>query len=80
VALAPCDLFYPLASLILEPGEDIGFIEPSIGCGAPEFWQVTPALPDGMSLDSSSGIISGAPSGIQDLQTHLISAINSSGS
>ncbi len=80
VPLAPCDLFYPLDSLILEPGEDIGFLEPSIGCGAPDFWQVLPALPDGMSLDSSSGIISGAPSGIQDLQTHLISAVNGSGS
>lgn len=79
VPQAPCDLSYPTDSLILEPGEDIGVLEPALGCGAPDSWQVDPALPLGISLDSMSGIITGAPSGTHDLQTHVITAFNSSG-
>ncbi|MGE4620115.1 MAG: Ig domain-containing protein [Planctomycetota bacterium] len=77
---APCAVSYPLDTLILEPGESIGLLEPVAACGTPEFWEVVPPLPNGMAMDSNTGTITGAPLGVHDLQLHFISAVNISGS
>lgn len=66
----PVDLVYNSGKdAIIAGSSDINFI-PSIddkGAGSPIFYEVTPALPSGMVLDSKSGVISGiAPNTIID--------------
>ena len=77
---APCDLSYPTDTLILDSGVDVGVIVPTVSCGTPETWQVTPPLPLGLTLDFNTGIITGVPLLPQELQTHFITTTNVSGS
>lgn len=77
---APCDLSYPLDTLVVEAGVDVGTLQPTLSCGPVDTWQVTPPLPLGMVFDASTGIISGVPLVTHDLQTHFITASNISGS
>jgi hypothetical protein len=43
-------------------------------------YQVSPSLPQGLSLDTSTGVISGAPSVVSSATTYKVSASNSAGS
>ena len=47
--------------------------------GAVVVWSVSPSLPQGLSLNSSSGTISGIPAVITSLQQYIISATNTAG-
>lgn len=53
---------------------------PSSSGGAVVSYSVNPALPDGLSLDTSTGIISGNPSAVMSIAGHTIPASNSGGS
>ncbi|MGA1534571.1 MAG: HYR domain-containing protein, partial [Planctomycetota bacterium] len=76
--VAPCNLIYPSSELVLAP--DVPFsMSPTIGCGTPSSWSVTPALPDGLQLDSLSGVISGTPTTRGGQVVHTIRAENAGG-
>lgn len=53
-------------------------IEPEVNGGATE-WIVDPELPDGMQLDSVTGVISGCPKEARDEVSYVITASNDAG-
>ena len=72
---------YSYASLTLETGSAMTPISPTLyGSGAVDSWSVSPTLPNGLSLDTSTGVISGTPTTITPSQTYTITATNTGGS
>lgn len=77
---APCDLLYPLSEIMIQVGEEIpAGMSPQVSCGPVSEYSVEPALPSGMILDSSSGLISGVPEVAVPLGTFTLRAENPSG-
>mmetsp|Transcript_17402 Transcript_17402/g.41247 ORF Transcript_17402/g.41247 Transcript_17402/m.41247 type:complete len:937 (-) Transcript_17402:65-2875(-) len=75
---APANFSYPMASFSYAVGEPMT-IEPELegpGCS----FSVEPALPEGVSLDASTGLISGTPAGESPETTYTVTATNESGS
>ena len=70
---------YSYASLILETGLPMSPISPNSFAGAVDSWSVSPTLPNGLSLDPSTGTISGTPTTITPSQTYTITATNTGG-
>jgi hypothetical protein len=60
-------------------GSTIANLSPTISGGAVVSYSVSPALPDGLSLDTSTGVISGTPSTITPTATYTVTATNSGG-
>jgi hypothetical protein len=75
----PPSFSYSYASLILETGLTMTPISPNSFAGAVDSWTVLPTLPNGLSLDSSTGTISGTPTTITPSQTYTITATNTGG-
>ena len=59
--LRPEMLDFGETSITLVVGSKMQALTPSFYGDAPEGWLVNPGLPDGISLDSESGVISGIP-------------------
>ena len=55
-------------------------ITPTSLGGSVVTWSVAPALPNGLTIDSSTGTISGTPTTITSSSTYVITAVNSGGS
>ena len=53
---------------------------PTVGGGAILTWSISPSLPTGLTLDPSTGELSGTPTVISDLTTYTITATNTGGS
>ena len=70
-------LAYSPSSVVYTAGEPITPLSPSGGAG--NSYSVSPILPAGLILDSSSGIISGTPSKVTPTQTYTVTASGSSG-
>lgn len=77
---APCTLIYPVPSLTVVATEDVVFLVPTVGCGSVSQWSIDPALPNGLLLDGTNGVISGVATTLQNPIDYLIEAANSSGS
>ncbi len=75
----PCDLQYPVSAQTLIVGEDLPVQLPTSGCGAVDSYSITPALPTGLSLDATSGGISGIALDTATTTIHVITAANVSG-
>ena len=72
---------YSYASLTLETGSPMTPISPTLyGSGAVDSWSVSPTLPNGLTLDTSTGVISGTPTTITPSQSYTITATNTGGS
>jgi ELWxxDGT repeat protein len=77
---APSSFVYTQNNLVLNKGVTINQILPSY-FGSPNNFTITPALPAGLTLNPSSGIISGTPTGeMIEEETYTITASNSFGS
>ena len=83
VVQAPSALTYSTGSTnpaVYTKGTAIVANIPSSGGGAVASYAVSPALPAGLSLNSSTGIISGIPTAITATASYTITAMNAGGS
>ena len=76
----PSDLDYSPNSFTLTKGTQMTTTTPTVNGGTITSWSVSPSLPAGFSLDSSTGAISGTPSAVSSSATYTITASNSGGS
>jgi hypothetical protein len=76
---APSDLTYSKATLIITTGQAIATDSPSV-TGTVTSYTISPALPAGLSLNASTGVISGTPTIAAAKKTYTITASNASGS
>jgi alpha-tubulin suppressor-like RCC1 family protein len=58
---------------------EMGSDAPTVGGGPVTSWTVTPALPPGLTLDPSTGVISGNPPTGAPLATYTVTAANANG-
>lgn len=75
----PSTVAYPVDPAIYTAGTAIAPNAPTTSGGAPTSFSVTPALPAGLSLNTSTGVISGTPSYIPSSRSYRVSASNSAG-
>ncbi|MFN9113693.1 MAG: putative Ig domain-containing protein, partial [Bacteroidota bacterium] len=76
---APTSLTYASPNVFTR-GTGIANLTPTSSGGAVINYSVSPALPDGLALDSATGIISGIPTTVTPLATYTVTATNSGGS
>lgn len=76
---APSSFVYTQEALTLNKGKNLEALIPSY-FGSPNNFTITPALPAGLSLNSSTGIISGTPTIEMAETTYTVTAKNSYGS
>ena len=77
--IAPSVVYSP-SSLTLTKGTTMTTVTPTSSGGAVDSWSVDPSLPNGLSLDTSTGAISGTPTVSSSLTTYTIYANNTGGS
>ncbi|WP_263384891.1 Ig domain-containing protein [Granulicella arctica] len=78
-ALAPTLLVYPQTAIVATVGQAITPDMPTV-TGTVTSFTVSPALPAGLSLSTSTGTISGVPTMVAAQATYTITATNLSGS
>jgi hypothetical protein len=78
-AVPPSALFYLPASVIGTVGTAISSLTPTV-TGTVTNYSVNPALPLGLSIDASSGVISGTPTAVTASASYTVTAANAGGS
>ena len=78
--VAPSSVSYSPNSFTLTKGTAMTAVTPSASGGPVTSWSVSPSLPAGLSLDTSTGEISGTPSAITSSASYTITASNTGGS
>ncbi|HLA56993.1 MAG TPA: putative Ig domain-containing protein, partial [Flavobacterium sp.] len=76
--LAPSALAYNSPN-VFTVGSTISALNPAVSGGAVVNYSVSPALPAGLSLNATTGVISGTPTAITTTATYTITATNSGG-
>jgi hypothetical protein len=76
---APTGLSYPLTTVTATVGQAIAPDNPTV-TGAVASYAVAPALPAGLSLNATTGAISGTPTATAAQATYTVTASNASGS
>jgi hypothetical protein len=77
---APSGLAYTVNPAIYTLGTAITANSPSSGGGAVASYAVLPALPTGLVLNTTTGVVSGTPTAITPLATYVVTATNDGGS
>jgi len=77
---SPSALTYTTAAAVCTMGTPIAANSPSSGGGAVTSYSVSPVLPEGLSLDDSTGIISGTPAALAAIASYTVTASNGGGS
>ena len=77
---APANLSYSVRSAAYTVGTAIGPNAPSSSGGAVTSYTVQPALPSGLSLNGTTGVISGTPTAVTVIANYAVTAANSAGS
>ena len=78
--IAPSTITYPSSSLTLTKGTLMTTATPTTSGGTPTSWSVSPSLPAGLALSSTTGAISGTPTAASSSASYTITANNSGGS
>ena len=78
--VAPSSLAYSPSSFTLTKGTAMTAVTPTATGGPITGWSVSPSLPSGLSLDSSTGEISGTPDAVTSSAIYTITATNTGGS
>ncbi len=78
IALPPTGLSYATPQVFTR-GQAITSLSPTVSGGAVVTYEVTPALPLGLVLDPTTGVISGTPLLLSTATTYTVKAINSGG-
>jgi large repetitive protein len=76
---APSKLAYSTTSAVYTLNAAITPNTP-IYTGTATYWSASPSLPAGLTLNTSTGIISGTPTAVQSVKTYIITASSSGGS
>ena len=79
IDIAPNNIVFSTNPLTLTKGDLMTAITPTSGGGAVVSWSVTPQLPTGLSLDPTTGQISGTPTSVTPSATYTVTATNSGG-
>ncbi|WLT32291.1 kelch repeat-containing protein [Geothrix sp. PMB-07] len=79
-AQAPTGLSYSAYPAVYLVNVAITENKPTTGGGAPTGYSVSPALPAGLNLDASTGVISGTPTTAAAQATYTVTATNGGGS
>ena len=77
--VAPSGLTYPAAGAIFV-NNAMAALSPTLAAGTATSYAVAPALPAGIAIDLTTGVISGTPTAVTPLATYTITATNSLGS
>jgi uncharacterized repeat protein (TIGR02543 family) len=77
--IAPHSLSYSTPNVFVR-NTRITDLNPTVSGGAVESYSISPNLPIGLSLRTTTGVISGIPFVLSATKTYLISAVNSGGS
>jgi hypothetical protein len=77
--IAPSALSYDSPNVFTR-GTTITALSPSVSGGAVVSYSISPALPSGLSFDTTTGVISGTPTAIAVLTSYTVTATNSGGS
>ena len=80
IDIPPATVTYNPNAFVETRGTAMISVTPSTTGGTVVSWSIDPALPSGLSLDTSTGEISGTPTVISDLTTYTITATNTGGS
>ena len=78
--ISPSSLSYSPNAFVETRDTAMSAASPTISGGAVVSWTISPTLPTGITIDSSTGIISGTPTIISSLTTYTITATNTGGS
>jgi len=76
---APSALSYAGAPFVFTNGVTITPASPSVSGGTVTVYSVTPALPAGLSINTSTGVISGTPTAIALTADYIVKATNGTG-
>jgi hypothetical protein len=76
----PPSISYSPSTNYYSTGSPIPTLTPTNIGGAATSWSISPGLPAGLSFDTSTGIISGTPTGTVGTTTYTITATNAGGS
>ncbi|MGA9427830.1 MAG: Ig domain-containing protein, partial [Terracidiphilus sp.] len=76
---APSNLVYPQTSILAAVGAAIATDTPTV-TGAVSSYTILPALPPGLAIVPSTGVISGTPTAASPKTTYTVKASNSTGS
>jgi hypothetical protein len=79
VGATPPDVSYTSNTLTLTVGQAMTTLTPVNSGGASTSWSPSIALPAGLAIDNSTGVISGTPVAIQSATAYVITAENSGG-
>jgi len=79
VVVAPANLVYSPSSVNQNLNVPITPLKPTSSGGAAIAYSVSPALPSGLALDGTTGIISGTPAAASAAKTYVVSATNLAG-
>ena len=78
--VAPSSLTYSPNAFTLTKGTAMTTVIPTSSGGPVTSWSVSPSLPSGLSLDASTGAISGTPTAITASAAYTVTATNTGGS
>jgi uncharacterized repeat protein (TIGR01451 family) len=78
--IAPAGITYPVNPAVYTKGTAITPDAPSSTGGTIASWSISPALPAGLTLSTSTGVLSGTPTVISSATTYTVTATNSAGS
>ena len=76
----PSEVEYDPSSFVETKGSPMTAATPSAEGGSVTSWEIHPTLPTGLSIDSSTGEISGTPTVLSTLTTYTVYANNTGGS